>query len=156
MFVACMLLCNFYFCLNGDLHLCAKGKKLADIKACMAVCLSTPIVTHMQNVSLCRHAFYCTDCRDMRMLLGAVLLQSLEFFFCERAGGVQKPQKKNLIEDPKGTLGISDQFGFTKKNEVHSVCPEARINLDPNPDMEVMCFCSCLWDEWPCLDLQQS
>lgn len=34
------------------------------------------------------------------------------------AGGVQKPQKKNLIEDPKGTLGISDQFGFTKKNEL--------------------------------------
>ena len=34
------------------------------------------------------------------------------------SGGVQKPQKKNLIEDPKGTLGISDQFGFTKKNEV--------------------------------------
>lgn len=39
---------------------------------------------------------------------------------CLRTGGVQKPQKKNLIEDPKGTLGISDQFGFTKKNEVCS------------------------------------
>ena len=40
---------------------------------------------------------------------------------CLCTGGVQKPQKKNLIEDPKGTLGISDQFGFTKKNEVCSV-----------------------------------
>ena len=36
-------------------------------------------------------------------------------------GGVQKPQKKNLVEDPKGTLGISESgFGFTKKNEVGS------------------------------------
>ncbi len=38
------------------------------------------------------------------------------------AGGVQKPQKKNLIQDPKGTLGISESgFGFTKKNEVRLV-----------------------------------
>lgn len=35
------------------------------------------------------------------------------------AGGVQKPGKKNLIEDPQGTLGISKSgFGFTKKNEL--------------------------------------
>lgn len=94
----------------------------------------------------------------MRPLLGVVLLQSVESLLC--AGGVQKPQKKNLIEDPKGTLGISDQFGFTKKNEVRSVATAFALRLastfDPNPDMEVMCLCSCLWDEWPCLDLQQS
>ena len=46
---------------------------------------------------------------------------------CLRTGGVQKPQKKNLVEDPKGTLGISDQFGFTKKNEV---CIVHRAVLD--------------------------
>jgi len=35
------------------------------------------------------------------------------------AGGVQQPQKKNLVSDPRGTLGISESgFGFTKKNEL--------------------------------------
>lgn len=35
------------------------------------------------------------------------------------AGGVQKPQSKNLVSDPRGTLGISESgFGFTKKNEL--------------------------------------
>jgi len=35
------------------------------------------------------------------------------------AGGVQKPQQKNLVQDPRGTLGISESgFGFTKKNEL--------------------------------------
>jgi len=34
------------------------------------------------------------------------------------AGGVQKPGSINAIIDPKGLLGISDKFGFTKKNEL--------------------------------------
>lgn len=32
-------------------------------------------------------------------------------------GAIQKPGK-NIISDPKETLGISDKFGFTKKNEL--------------------------------------
>lgn len=56
MLVACILLCNFYICLGGDLHLCAKGK-LADIKACIAVCLSTLIVTHMQKPEIMQACF---------------------------------------------------------------------------------------------------
>lgn len=34
------------------------------------------------------------------------------------AGAVQKPSDINLINNPKEFLGISNQFGFTKKNEL--------------------------------------
>ena len=34
------------------------------------------------------------------------------------AGAVQDPKNINLVSDPKAFLGISDKFGFTKKNEL--------------------------------------
>ena len=35
-----------------------------------------------------------------------------------RTGAVQDPKNINLVSDPKAFLGISDRFGFTKKNEL--------------------------------------
>ena len=53
------------------------------------------------------------------------------------AGGVQKPGKVNLAQDPAGTLGIDKGgFGFSKQNEltvgrvVSSICSSMPLLLD--------------------------
>ena len=59
-------------------------------------------------------------CTFILLHYGCLACDLMQHYHC--VGGVQKPQSKNLVSDPKGTLGISESgFGFTKKNEVSTL-----------------------------------
>ena len=122
----CSVVCTLVCSLEISLCLDAPGNQYAEV----GVVHTLSVIVH--KVDWYRtHAFYCAgcctcDCCHWHLMFLHVVRRRV----C--TGGVQKPQKKNLIEDPKGTLGISDQFGFTKKNEVYSAQTQWTICLTTN------------------------